>query len=112
VGSRQSGLKHDCGLHNFQADKCEAATAPKSCAMPDQKISLIVNSALPRDNNHSDIRRVIFLQFSDNDHSSLSQIAALIGQTRRAADIGCIGEPASLAAAWQRLRSKANVSHR
>jgi len=38
------------------------------------------------------------LQFSDSRRSSPSQIAALIGQNGRAADIGSISDPASLAA--------------
>ena len=64
---------------------------------------------MSRDNNRNDTRRVIFLQFSDNDYSSPSQIAALIGQNRRAADIGSIGDPASLATAMATLSKQSRV---
>jgi hypothetical protein len=76
------------------------------------RIGFILNGGPSRDHNRSDNRRVIFLQFSDNDHSSPLQIAALIGQNRRTADIVLLGDPVSLAAAWRRFRSEAELSHR
>jgi hypothetical protein len=67
------GLTNDWGLHNLQADKYEAATSTEEeCAMSHQWIGFIVDGELLRDNNRSDTRHVISLQFSDSDHASMN----------------------------------------